>query len=47
MNLPDSVITRPAFNQAAKTNDYAGAMAFRELDQRIFEAAQARRRGGT
>jgi hypothetical protein len=42
-NMPDNPISRPIFKFAAVQNDSAGAMAFRALDQKIFQAAEARR----
>lgn len=44
-NLPESGLTSSGFSYAARANDEAGAKAFRELDERIFQAAAARRGG--
>jgi hypothetical protein len=45
-HLPDNDVTRPGFEFAAGQNDWAGAAAFRTLDQQIFKTVERIRRLG-
>ena len=45
-NLPENIATRPGFEFAASQNDYAGALAFKALDQQIVKAVAKHRAQG-